>query len=380
MHWRPLDAHTALLGAATSTGSLALLRRRRDVPASTTASSTSPDRSFAPLEWIQTLQLDDLDSVLTSFAWLPTPPEGPGGALVSAASGEVVRLPPNLSDAQLRACEARHADGPLSFECAGDVQDIAEHAAEAWIVVSSTERAAGASDDSQNGASRTRTGVYSGGDDARLAYTPMVVHNGDDDGGAEEEEDDDADTAGPAAWQTTRLHDAGVTFVLPVPQKNVLLTGSYDDKLRVVAPPVPSSPDRTKRRPRELAGLDLGGGVWRLYVLDEQGEQREKGGRSESTDYALMLLACCMYAGARIVRVEHSQSLDEDGDGGSAAGSLDEGEWSIKVLGSFTEHESMCYGGAVLKAGGVDGGAGGETRALLATCSFYDRRLCLWHF
>jgi hypothetical protein len=76
-----------------------------------------------------------------------------------------------------------------------------------------------------------------------------------------------------------------------------------------------------------------------------------------------MVLASCMHAGVRVLRVAR------DGDE----------KWSIKVLAKFEEHESMNYASDV---GPRLNAAGGEENNAI-TCvstSFYDRKLCIWRY
>lgn len=74
---------------------------------------------------------------------------------------------------------------------------------------------------------------------------------------------------------------------------------------------------------------------------------------------SLVVLASCMHAGSRIVR------LCKGGDG--------DGAWQFKVLARFEEHRSMNYG-ADFQPGGA--GAGKS----IVSISFYDKSLCLWRF
>lgn len=83
--------------------------------------------------------------------------------------------------------------------------------------------------------------VFSGGDDATLRF------------------------GGPAGeWSDRRTHGAGVTAILPLAnEENVTVTGSYDDRIRVLFTPQVG-------RKQMLAEQDLGGGVWRLKMLREE--------------------------------------------------------------------------------------------------------------
>ena len=149
-----------------------------------------------------------------------------------------------------------------------------------------------------------------------------------------------------------RHHTAGVTCILPLPfpvptsptqqeeliNSPLLLTGSYDEYLRVYC---------ASRSGNVLAELGLGGGVWRLGLLHANSTK-------ERIDY--LVLASCMHAGCRVVRV-----------------SFLHGTWEITVLAEFTEHRSMNYASDVWKDE-----APGSSELLCMSSSFYDRRVCLW--
>lgn len=70
-------------------------------------------------------------------------------------------------------------------------------------------------------------------------------------------------------WSDRKAHGAGVTAILPlVGEDDVTVTGSYDDRIRVLGTPLVG-------RKQVLAEEDLGGGVWRLKMLREEvGEVR----------------------------------------------------------------------------------------------------------
>jgi diphthamide biosynthesis protein 7 len=101
-----------------------------------------------------------------------------------------------------------------------------------------------------------------------------------------------------------------------------------------------------------LASENLDGGVWRLKVLTQHDES--------SYD----ILASCMHAGTRIVRV----FVPANGDGGG----------KIEVLAKFEEHESMNYGSDFqpLKLGEK----GMRSQFTVVSTSFYDKRACLWKY
>ncbi|QKX62971.1 uncharacterized protein TRUGW13939_10139 [Talaromyces rugulosus] len=148
-----------------------------------------------------------------------------------------------------------------------------------------------------------------------------------------------------------RHHTAGVTSILPLPiplvqNAPVLLTGSYDEYLRVY---------HATARGAVLAEAQLGGGVWRLQIMHTDKNERK---------VTFLILASCMHAGARIVRVSWKQGSSDVSD---------LGEWDIQVLAQFTEHESMNYASGVWKSADTN-----SSEVVCVSSSFYDKRLCLW--
>ncbi|KAJ5864776.1 uncharacterized protein N7529_006692 [Penicillium soppii] len=150
-----------------------------------------------------------------------------------------------------------------------------------------------------------------------------------------------------------RHHTAGVTAILPLPvplvdDAPILLTGSYDEGLRVY---------HASRRGEVLAEESLEGGVWRLQLLDTT--------KITDSEDCFLVLASCMHAGTRVVRVKCKQQ-----DGSS--------EWEIEVLAKFTEHESMNYASGVWNGAKASEKADQSSELLVVSSSFYDRRLCVW--
>lgn len=167
----------------------------------------------------------------------------------------------------------------------------------------------------------------------------------------EDQEEDESEKVLPSVLldheDRGRHHSAGVTFILPLPlplleDAQVLLTGSYDEYLRVY---------HATMKGKVLAEVCLGGGVWRLQLLHTE----TVGSEGEGAEWRFLVLASCMHAGTRVVRVTRRH----------------EDQWEIDVLAEFTEHESMNYASGVWK--GSD-----EKQLVCVSSSFYDRRLCLW--
>lgn len=157
-----------------------------------------------------------------------------------------------------------------------------------------------------------------------------------------------------------RHHTAGVTAILPLPlplvdDAPILLTGSYDESLRVY---------HATRRGEVLAEQGLGGGVWRLQLLETTTVPEANG--TGTVERRFLVLASCMHAGTRVVRVVQKGT--------------EESEWSIEVLAEFTEHESMNYASGVWKGtvGGKSSETNGSRELVFVSSSFYDRRVCVW--
>ncbi|KAJ5233579.1 uncharacterized protein N7469_005345 [Penicillium citrinum] len=196
--------------------------------------------------------------------------------------------------------------------------------------------------------------MYTGNDFGSLHTRRFLGHA--------EKEPDDEEPLAPFLLEhddRARHHAAGVTAILqmPVPLAEdapILLTGSYDEGLRVY---------HATRRGEVLAEESLGGGVWRLQLLDNTESQASDSIKEQH----FLVLASCMHAGTRVVRVTLKQEDQSS-------------EWSIKVLAEFTEHESMNYASDVWK------GSGSETSSkstepselVCVSSSFYDRRVCVW--
>ena len=188
--------------------------------------------------------------------------------------------------------------------------------------------------------------LYSGGDDSALCIREVVR--------------DDEALSYDAVDRDSKSHGAGVTAIVPLPvarasDGDILLTGSYDEYIRVYD---------TVRRPHVLAEERLGGGVWRLKLVSfAQRRKPSRDGQAASGEIRIMVLASCMHAGARVLRVARDA----------------EKRWSIKVMAEFEEHESMNYASDVQpRPTGAD--AKQSEGFTCVSTSFYDRKLCVWEY
>jgi diphthine methyl ester acylhydrolase len=216
-------------------------------------------------------------------------------------------------------------------------EPVITHSLEAWCVAVSQTLKVPALDD---GDSYT---VLSGGDDSALCYRDFA--HATNPGVANLDY-----IRGDTTVTIKRKHDAGVTAILPLPIEEpgseLILTGSYDDHIRLFSVgPAIDGPGAT----RVLAERNLGGGVWRLKLVSINN-------KPEGNTWEATILASCMHGGVRVVKLSKTGA----------------GDYRFHVVGSFVEHKSMNYGSDFQP---------GETGVLpIVSTSFYDKLLCLWEF
>jgi diphthine methyl ester acylhydrolase len=114
---------------------------------------------------------------------------------------------------------------------------------------------------------------------------------------------------------------------------------SYNDTVRLFDTRKPNTP---------LLTTNVGGGAWRVKWHPFERRKND-------------LLVACMHDGCKVLRYNlgdiGSEMLTVDGD--------------KEVICRFDEHESMAYGADWSYSPTEDD-------SLVASCSFYDHRLCLW--
>jgi diphthine methyl ester acylhydrolase len=263
------------------------------------------NRSLCFIRHLCTIETFPENSLVLSFQWHPIHANQLG---VSLSTGKVI------------LCQLDTDLLKLNSETTMLQTRVLRHELEAWIL----------------GFTPSGTGIFSGGDDGVLQFAELRTAN------LQSEEQTAADS-NYALWKNRSLHGAGVTAILPL-SESICITGSYDDHIRILSTP------RTGRK-TVLAELDLGGGVWRLVPIETWHSSWEG-----DADLEFHVLASCMHAGARILRISRSA-----------------GAFRIEVLALFQEHESMNYGSSFQPV------VRGKELVVIST-SFYDRLVCLWKF
>ncbi|KAK7727883.1 hypothetical protein SLS63_006962 [Diaporthe eres] len=342
LHFAPQADRGDLCAAVSSTGTISFFRLTPDP--STSTEGTAEGQYLQNLSVLRIPRLPEDDS-FTYFTWHP---EIPGLMAVTTSTGKVI-----IARVQ------------SDYKKIKRLRTILEHDAEAWFVAfSPLSHQAPSSDE-------TLSTVFSGGDDFKLLLGTHATRPDTKEATASDPEsaepsgsdsDSEQDSAPPRDNNGIR-HDAGVTAILPLRLTtsegyDVVVTGSYSDHISVwgVMPPYKLEGLPVVRR--LLKRRDLGGGVWRLKVIEELSDYPGDG-------WTVTLLVSCMHAGARVVRIE--------GDLTTVT--------SIEVLRRFEEHESMNYGSDYTWVNRREFFGEGEGRKIVCvSTSFYDKRLCLWTF
>lgn len=187
-----------------------------------------------PLECLNSYQIFPESSLTLSLAWNHILPQSD---TIAASS----------SDGRIAIFDTKYQP-PVTYA------KIEAHSLEAWTLAWTSK---GEEHD-------LRPELYSGGDDSvlcRHGLSVRPVSGSLDDGNVPSHGYDFQ-----APVRDPKTHMAGVTAILPLQPvfhgEQVLLTGSYDEHVRVLLP-IDGRP-----RPEILAEKRLGGGVWKLKTLD----------------------------------------------------------------------------------------------------------------
>ncbi|XP_071444424.1 diphthine methyltransferase [Hetaerina americana] len=169
--------------------------------------------------------------------------------------------------------------------------------------------------------------VYSGGDDCQLAMYDLRQKC--------------------QIINLKKEHNAGVTALSCYMKHNILASGSYDEILRLWD-------KRNWKAP--LSEINLGGGVWKIKWCPKSDEEMQN-----------YLLVACMHAGFKLIDCTKAW----------------EGKSMIESL-TYSDHDSLAYGcdwshsQSLLQHVSNNDVKGINFRSLIASCSFYDSKLCLW--
>ena len=186
------------------------------------------------LSHVATEKICDDSILVLSLCWHPLRPDIIG---LTLSNGEV--------------CLCQSSAGKLWSGDGISLTTVYQHSLETWMI------AFGAPQDVQ-------VDVLSGGDDQVLHRSAV---------------NDEFDCS--MLWEDRRIHQAGVTAILPL-SRDLILTGSYDDHLRLISAPVSG-------RRQALAEENLGGGVWRLKLLKAEGAGGNAAASAEVNRYVVHL-------------------------------------------------------------------------------------------
>jgi diphthine methyl ester acylhydrolase len=230
IQWTPHVSELGLLlAAATSTGQLVFYRL---VP--------EQDDEPGQLVLYSEKAVADPAILVLSLAWHPNDPHTIGLT---------------LSNGTVSLCRCSGAL-PWNETCTVTLTEIQHHSLEAWTMAFSDDH------------------VLSGGDDIVLQCSRTLE-----------------DGSRTVLWQDRKLHEAGVTAILPI-APDLIVTGSYDDRIRLIS----FSPGS---RRQTLAEENLGGGVWRLKLLTTSSMSNREGSsaRKEVTRYVFTFPSRSSYSG-----------------------------------------------------------------------------------
>ena len=300
LHFSPSEPK--LLAVATSTGCICLY----------TTESFGPD----PIGHVKTIDLVDSSTLVLALAWCPT-------------SMDRSTIAASFSDGRIATIDYEAPES--SFKAA------TSHSLEAWTLAWSAM------------ADQARLKrLYSGGDDSVICHHEHIDNQL---AVAKDTEDAEREEYRPIL-RNSKIHTAGVTAILPLStfsddRPEILLTGSYDEFVRVLQPRSSS----TRNVFQCLAEKRLHGGVWRLKLMRDHGSQEDR---------SFIVLASCMHAGARVLKIKRREGED----------------WKIDIVARFEEHSSMNYA----SDSRLDSDEGDIHNFTVISTSFYDRKLCVWRF
>ncbi|EXJ85810.1 hypothetical protein A1O1_06179 [Capronia coronata CBS 617.96] len=427
LHFHPADS--TLLGVATSNAQMQFFRfvKHGDVLGRRVITK------LLPLGVATVAEADEhgLVPLVTQFTWFPeTRTHGVSG--INDVQEIVFAVTTSLGETRvvhtavpaIRGLFDQRLSTQSSEPLAVKAVDVHKHDLEAWTVAA-VPLGYDVLDDGSHDATLHRL-ILSGGDDSALiaSMVEMPAHAPDSSGPSEP---DEAATDITPLWKDRRSHTAGVVAILPLPRLQAaddnnsspgpgpggrqdastivpLVTGSYDEFIRVYELDV----DRHPHRAAFQTELRLGGGVWRLKVLDQYSDissiddsaSTNNTNRSTNTpsststsiqpnpqhyhNHHTLVLASLMHGGAAILRLTrtHCMSVTSPHSHTNTANPRPTrsspqpaDSWTITPLATFrTGHESMVYCcDAWLEEPKT------YTYTIVST-SFYDMKICTWKY
>ncbi|KAI9745996.1 MAG: hypothetical protein M1818_000677 [Claussenomyces sp. TS43310] len=290
------------------------------------------------IKWLKDFGLFATTTLILSCAWHPTF-SNVLGVTLSTGSATLLKFNEDLTEVEVIKKDLNlHSNGFMNLECWTLAFSPAKH--DALVPKDLTQS------------------LYTGGDDSKLRCTTFL------DAGMSGLPFQKLAAVAPGGSRGMTGHGAGVTAILPLPlglpaSEGILITGSYDDHVRIYAT-FDHRTTSTDTSPKVLSELNVGGGVWRLKFM-EPSRIASQHISKEADCCKFKILASCMHAGVRILEVEGSIL----------------GEWTIRVLAQFVDHQSMNYASDVQPSlrKRIE-----EERVICVSTSFYDRLLSVWRF
>jgi diphthamide biosynthesis protein 7 len=236
---------------------------------------------------VKTWKVFDDSVLITYFAWCPLAQEEGTKSLVLAASTGVIQLITVTEDLKYDVSSndlsLRREDPALSLHSL-KVPYVGEEPQYAYCCVWAS---------APGGLSNDFSGVFSGGDDSKLRTSIL---------GTSREANDNFNYKLPI---TLSGHDAAVISILPLPcadKKWILLTGSYDNKVRILTMDWDS---QTKQKSIDVSAiLDVGGGAYRLEFIHDCASQP-----AQNINPRFQVLATCMEAGVKILDIQRKEDV-----------------------------------------------------------------------
>jgi diphthamide biosynthesis protein 7 len=348
-----------IFAVASSTGSISIFKTERTL-------ASLDDDIMGKIVHLNTFQVFPESIVVTSLAWHSS---WNGPIAVSNSDGQIsiLNFHNNYTELHQNAVINSHSKSEAwAVAFAMDSDHLHAGSDEYYTMIANTRPLA----NEFNRFMSEAKGVYSGGDDSRLRFA-MFSRNR-----AGHTIPGQASTDRHGGGEGLSGHNAGVTAILPLPLitgigDDILITGSYDDHVRVYVM-YDHRPYAADTKPKVLAELNIGGGVWRLTFLEDYTKKDSCGrfvhlkGPTEVTRFRI--LASCMQGGVRVLEV---------------TGCL-KGEWTIKVVADlkFNTSNDLVYAGDVQPARlspycrkNEDG-----EEYVFVSANFYEMQLCLWKY